>query len=66
MVAAELLQRRIFLPAAIERKRATRRKRTASGSLVREGTVPGISASRASARACPVGTAGIEAIRPRV
>src|SRR6185437_1505804 len=36
------------------------------GSRVNEGTVPGISASRSLPLVCCVGTAGIEAISPRV
>jgi hypothetical protein len=36
------------------------------GSLVNEGTMPGISTRRASAFVPSEGTAGIEAIKPRV
>jgi len=52
MIAAEILKRRIFFVAA--------------GNRVSDGTVPGISASRTSALPRCEGTAGIEAIRPRV
>ena len=67
MRSAEILQRRIFL--AWQRSIASAQrgaKAQPCGSRVNEGTVPGISASRSLPLVCCVGTAGIEAISPRV